>query len=85
METTLKLRDDECVTWDYDEEADVLYISFGQPKPALALDFPEGVLVRYREEDGLLVGFTIIGVSEMLKTKAAGGPRPRPRSRAPAP
>jgi glutathione synthase/RimK-type ligase-like ATP-grasp enzyme len=27
METILKLRDNECVTWDYDEEADVLYIA----------------------------------------------------------
>ena len=81
METTLKLRDGECVTWDYDEEADVLYISFGQPKPALALDVGEGVLVRYREEDGELVGFTIIGLSEMLKPKIARGSASRPRSR----
>jgi len=81
METTLKLRDDECVTWDYDEEADVLYISFGQPKPALALDVGEGVLVRYREEDGALVGFTIIGASEMLKAKTKRHPAPSSRSR----
>lgn len=81
METALKLRDDECVSWDYDEEADVLYISFGEPKPALALDLGEGVLVLYREEDGELVGFTIIGASEMLKPKARRGSGRRPRSR----
>ncbi|HEU4759410.1 MAG TPA: DUF2283 domain-containing protein [Dehalococcoidia bacterium] len=74
METILKLRDTERLTWDYDEEADVLYISFGEPRPALALDLGEGVLVRYQEEDGLMVGITIIGAREMLKTGVA--PRP---------
>ena len=74
METILKLRDTDCVTWDYDEEADVLYISFGEPRAALALDLGEGVLVRYQEEDGLMVGITIIGAREMLKASVA--PRP---------
>jgi hypothetical protein len=32
--------------WDYDEEADVLYISVGKPRPALGVDIGEGVIVR---------------------------------------
>ncbi|MDP2948835.1 MAG: DUF2283 domain-containing protein [Chloroflexota bacterium] len=67
------------VTWDYDQEADTLYISFGKPQPALALDLGEGMLARYREQDGELVGFTIIGVSRIV-----GGRRPR-RGLAPRP
>jgi uncharacterized protein YuzE len=26
------------ISWDYDEEADVLYLSVGEPKPALGVD-----------------------------------------------
>ncbi len=74
METKLVFRDGDPVTWDYDEEADVLYISFGEPRPALALDAGEGVLLLYREEDSELVGITIIGAREMLKAGVA--PRP---------
>ena len=80
METILKLRYTECVTWDYDEGADVLYVSFGEPRPALALDMGEGVVVLYREEDGELVGFTIIGVKEMLKPKATSRSPRHPKS-----
>ena len=57
------------VTWDYDREADTLYVSFGKPQPALTLDLGEGMLARYREEDGELVGFTIIGVSRIVEAK----------------
>jgi uncharacterized protein YuzE len=57
------------VNWDYDEEADVLYISFGDPEPALTLDLGEGVLARYRESDNALVGFTIVGAGTRLGHK----------------
>ena len=54
----------ENLNWDYDEEADVLYISVEEPAKALGLDVGEGVIVRYREDTGELVGLTIIGVKE---------------------
>lgn len=63
---TLKMERPRKVIWDYDREADTLYISFGKPQPALTLDLGEGMLARYREEDGELVGFTIIGVSRIV-------------------
>jgi len=63
---TLKMEKPRKVIWDYDREADTLYISFGKPRSALTLDLGEGMLARYREEDGELVGFTIIGVSRIV-------------------
>jgi len=47
---------------DYDEEADVLYISFRRPQKATDSEMTdEGVLLRYREDE--LVGITILDVS----------------------
>ena len=48
--------------WEYDGEADTLYISFGKPRPAVGLDVGEGVVVRYDEKAKEVVGLTIIGV-----------------------
>ena len=66
---TLKMRKPKQITWDYDREADTLYISFGEPKPALTLDLGGGVLARYLEKTKEFVGFTIIGISEIIKKK----------------
>ncbi len=52
------------LTWDYDEEADVLYISVGQPRPAV--DIGEGVIVRYDEARHEVVGLTVIGLKDRL-------------------
>ena len=60
----LKVKQPTKVTWSYDEEADTLYISFGPPRAALTLDLGEGVLARYVEEEGLLVGVTIVGLRQ---------------------
>ena len=48
--------------WDYDSEADVLYISFGKPRPAVGIDVGKGVIMRYDEKHDEIVGITIIGV-----------------------
>ncbi len=55
---------EENLSWEYDEEADVLYISLGEPQKALGLDLGDGVIVRYREDIGEVVGITIIGMKE---------------------
>ena len=65
----LKMKKPGQVTWDYDKEADTLYISFGEPRPALTLDLGSGILARYLEKTKEFVGFTIIGVSQILKGK----------------
>lgn len=49
------------LNWEYDEEADVLYISVGKPRPAVGTDIGEGVIVRYDDKKQEIVGLTIIG------------------------
>lgn len=66
---TLKMKKPKQVTWDYDKEADTLYISFGEPKRALTLDLGGGILARYSEKTKEFVGFTIVGISEIINQK----------------
>ena len=66
METIKIMEKKENLNWDYDEEADVLYISIGEPSKALGIDIGEGVIVRYAEDKKEVVGLTIIGVKERL-------------------
>jgi uncharacterized protein YuzE len=48
------------IDFDYDEEADVLYISFGKPKEAQdSVEVEDGVI--YRIADKEVVGITITG------------------------
>ena len=42
--------------WDYDEAADVLYLSIGRPRKALGLDTGQGVVVRYDDGQKKVVG-----------------------------
>ncbi|MCG6550973.1 MAG: DUF2283 domain-containing protein [Candidatus Magnetominusculus sp. LBB02] len=64
MEMLKILEKQENLNWDYDDEADVLYISIGEPKQAIGVDIGEGVIMRYTEETSELVGLTIIGIKE---------------------
>jgi uncharacterized protein YuzE len=54
------------LNWEYDEEADVLYISVGKPRPAVGVDIGEGVIVRWDEKRKEIVGLTIIGLRARL-------------------
>ena len=58
---------DTPLDWEYDGEADTLYISFGKPKPALGVDVGEGVIVRYDEKAREVIGLTLIGVGKRLE------------------
>ena len=53
--------------WEYDGEADTLYISFGKPKPALGVDVGVGVIVRYDEKAREVIGLTLIGVGKRME------------------
>ena len=66
MEALKILEHPESVSWDYDEEADVLYLSLGEPRPALSVDLGEGLVARYDQEEGEVVGLTVIGFRERL-------------------
>jgi len=54
------------ISWDYDEGADVLYLSIGEPRPAVGVDIGEGVILRYDEARGEIVGLTFIGLRARL-------------------
>ncbi len=60
------------LTWDYDEDADVLYISVGEPKPAIGVDVGDGLILRYDEKKHEVVGLTVIGVRDRLLKGIAG-------------
>ena len=44
MEAIKILEKPTAINWDYDEEADVLYISIGEPQPAEGIDIGEGII-----------------------------------------
>ena len=66
MEALKILEGKSQLDWEYDEEADVLYISVGKPRPALGVDIGEGVIVRWDEQTREVVGLTIIGLRARL-------------------
>lgn len=66
MEAIKILEKKENLNWDYDEEADVLYISIGEPRKALGVDIGDGAVVRYVEATGEVVGLTLIGMKDRL-------------------
>lgn len=66
MEEVKILEKQENLNWDYDKEADVLYISIGEPRKALGIDIGDGTIVRYIEETAEIVGLTLLGVKEKV-------------------
>lgn len=66
MEVLKILEKPQEIKWDYDEEADVLYISVGEPQPAIGIDIGEGVVVRYDEAQKEVVGLTLIGLRDRV-------------------
>ena len=66
MEAIRILERPTTITWDYDEDADVLYLSLGAPQPAVGVDIGEGVIVRYDEARQEVVGLTVLGLRVRL-------------------
>lgn len=56
----------ENLSWDYDEEADVLYLSIGEPRDALGVDIGEGLVVRVDPTEKEVVGLTVVGLRSRL-------------------
>jgi len=72
MEALKILEGKPALNWEFDEEADVLYISVGKPRPAVSTDIGEGVIVRYDEKKKEVVGITILGFrARTLKSLSA--------------
>lgn len=47
----------------YDREADVLYLSVGDPRPAISREIGDDVLLRVDVETGQVVGLTVLNLS----------------------
>ncbi len=45
---------------DYDDEEDILYVSFKMSREAVCIEQENGVLIRVQPETGEIVGYTII-------------------------
>jgi uncharacterized protein YuzE len=60
------------ISWEYDEEADVLYLSVGDPRPAVSVDLGEGIIARYDEGEKEVVGLTVLGLRARLLRGLAG-------------
>lgn len=50
----------------YDKKSDVLYISFGNPKPCMSIEVGDGIVVR-KTPTGELNGITIIDYKKRTK------------------
>ena len=69
METINISEKKEIIKWDYDAEADILYISFGDPQNAEGVDIGEGTIVRVQSDTNEITGLTIINpLHRTLKT-----------------
>jgi uncharacterized protein YuzE len=47
----------------YDDEGDVLYLSIGDPRPAISEELGDDVLLRHDIETGEVVGLTVLNFS----------------------
>ena len=66
-EDSRKFEKETELSWDYDGEADVLYISLGKPREAVGIDIGDGVIARCDEAKGEVVGITILGLRDRLE------------------
>ena len=72
MDTVKILEKPAEIDWEYDEDADVLYLSLGAPRQALGIDIGDGVVLRYDEAAKEVVGLTLIGLRARLLRELAG-------------
>jgi uncharacterized protein YuzE len=56
---------------DYDEEADVLYVSFVYPPNAIEHEEDEDGIIRNYDKEGMLTGLTIIAAKRFTEEAAA--------------
>ncbi len=73
MEAVRILEKSDRLDWDYDGEADVLYVSIGKPRKATGVDIGRGVIVRYDEKRREVVGLTIMGLRARLLKRLPKG------------
>lgn len=77
MVQTLKLSARRKVEWDYDPEVDVLMVQIGKSTPAVSYDAGNGLLIRYDEKSGEILGFEILNANAKIITKYSSRNRRR--------
>ena len=65
MAEVLRIPKAKTLDIDYDEKADVLYISFGKPKAADDGILDNDVILRYKKKE--LIGITVMDFKERIK------------------
>ena len=60
MESLKIAKKNQNVEWDYDAEADALYLSIGNPRVAEGVNIGGGIIVRVNPKTKEIVGITII-------------------------
>ena len=71
MESVKPLDERGTFEWEYDSQADVLYLSQDEPREAIGVDAGDGLIFRYDEATEKLVGVTIVGVRARLTPKSS--------------
>lgn len=56
MEALKMIESKNKLTWDYDSESDVLYLTFGEPQIAEGIDINDGTIVRVNTQTGEIPG-----------------------------
>ena len=72
MEALKILEKSQDLEWEYDEEADVLYLSVGEPVKALGVDIGEGLVVRMDAAENKVVGLTVVGLRSRILKNLSG-------------
>lgn len=62
---TLRIHNWEFDHVSYDPDADVLYLSIGEPQPGVGEETPEGHIARY-DAAGQLIGLTLVDVRDTI-------------------
>ena len=74
METLNIAEKKDKIKWDYDAEADVLYISFGNPQNAEGVDIGEGTIIRIEPDSKEIIGVTILNPLHRTLSSLMGKP-----------
>ncbi len=56
----------EDVQYEYDRDADALYVSFGPPRPAVALSVEDWLLIRVAPSPPQICGLTIVAFKQLF-------------------
>lgn len=57
------MEENKLMNLSYDAEADVLYLSIGEPRPAISRELGDDLLLRIDPQTGNVIGLTILNLS----------------------